>query len=235
LPSFLFLRYRPPVAADVSALGAAYTWYELAFTHSTPSRRLRELPGCATIASSALLKARIWMSVTLSFLQSDELGVKASISLQSGVVAPLQWSRNGDLPDVVQLHFRRAPGFERLSHDQYVALLREQVAQAEAKAAANRREKGIELIGRKAVLKQRWSDRPITREPRRGLSPRVACRNKWARIEALRRNKVFLDQYRGARADHLAGRAALFPPGTWWLCRYAGLKCAELGATAPPS
>jgi putative transposase len=142
---------------------------------------------------------------------------------------------NGDLPDIVQLHFRRAPGFERLSHGQYLALLREQVAQAEAKAAANRREKGIELVGRMAVLKQRWSDRPSTREPRRCLSPRVACRNKWRRIEALRRNKVFLDQYRGARADHLAGRNALFPPGTWWLCRYAGLKCAELGATAPPS
>jgi putative transposase len=26
---------------------------------------------------------------------------------------------NDDLPDVVQLHFRRAPGFERLSHEQY--------------------------------------------------------------------------------------------------------------------
>ena len=67
------------------------------------------------------------------------------------------------------------------------------------------------------------------------LSPRVACRNKWARIEALQRNQAFLDQYRGARADHLAGRDALFPPGTWWLCRFAGLKSAELGSTAPPS
>jgi hypothetical protein len=56
-----------------------------------------------------------------------------------------------------------------------------------------------------------------------------------ARIEALQRNKAFLDQYRGARADHLAGRKGLFPPGTWWLCRFAGLKCAESGATAPPS
>jgi hypothetical protein len=63
----------------------------------------------------------------------------------------------------------------------------------------------------------------------------VTCRNKWARIEALQRNKVFLDQYRGARADLLAGREALFPPGTWWLCCYAGLACAEIGARMPPS
>jgi hypothetical protein len=87
----------------------------------------------------------------------------------------------------------------------------------------------------KGVLRQHWSHRPNTREPRRGLSPRVACRNKWARIEALQRNQAFLDHYRGARADHLAGRDALFPPGTWWLCRFAGLKSAELGSTSPPS
>jgi hypothetical protein len=45
----------------------------------------------------------------------------------------------------------------------------------------------------------------------------------------------FLDQYRAPSVDHLAGREALFPPGTLWLCRVAGLKCAESGATAPPS
>jgi hypothetical protein len=142
---------------------------------------------------------------------------------------------NDDLPDVVQLHFRRAPGFESLTHAEYAKLVGEQVAQAQAKAAEERREKGIKLLGRKAVLRQHWSHSPNTREPRRGLSPRVACRNKWARIEALQRNRAFLDQYRGARADHLAGRDAVFPYGTWWLCRYAGLTCAELGATAPPT
>jgi putative transposase len=142
---------------------------------------------------------------------------------------------NGDLPAVVQLAFRRAPGFEDLSHDEYARLVRCQVDQAVARAAEERREKGIKLVGRKAVLRQHWSQSPNTREPRRGLSPRVACRNKWARIEALQRNRAFLDQYRAARADHLAGHDAIFPPGTWWLRRYAGLCCAELGGTAPPS
>lgn len=142
---------------------------------------------------------------------------------------------NDDLPDVVQLSFRRAPGFERLSRAQYASMVHEGVDRAVAKAAEERREKGIKLVGRKAVLRQHWSHSPNTREPRRRLSPRVACRNKWARIEALQRNRAFLDQYRGARADHLAGHDAVFPPGTWWLCRYAGLKCAESSATAPPS
>ncbi len=143
-------------------------------------------------------------------------------------------AKNGDLPDVLQLGFRRAPGFETLSHREYATLVREHVDHAVAKAAEERRERGIRLVGRKAVLRQHWGHRPSTREPRRGLSPRVACRNKWARVEALRRDKVFVDDYRGARADHLAGREAVFPPGTWWLCRHAGLKCVEIGASAPP-
>jgi putative transposase len=103
------------------------------------------------------------------------------------------------------------------------------------KAAQERRQKGIKLVGRKAVLRQHWGHSPNTREPSRRLSPRVACRDKWARIEALQRNRVFLDQYRCARADHLTGREAVFPAGTWWLCRHGGLKCAEFGATAPPT
>ncbi len=142
---------------------------------------------------------------------------------------------NLGLPDLVQLHLRRAPGFEQLSQQDYAKLVREQVDLAVTRAAAERREKGIRLVGRKDVLKQPWRHSPSTREPRRGMSPQVACRNKWARIEALARNQAFLDQYRGAREEQLAGRQTVFPPGTWWLCRYAGLIAAELGATAPPS
>jgi hypothetical protein len=33
----------------------------------------------------------------------------------------------------------------------------------------------------------------------------------------------------------ISTRARGYPAGTWWLHRFAGVKCAELGATAPPS
>jgi len=59
-------------------------------------------------------------------------------------------------------------------------------------------------------------------------------KNTWARVEALQRNQAFIGRCRKARADHLAGRGAIFPAGNWWLHRFAGVKCAELGATAPP-
>jgi REP element-mobilizing transposase RayT len=141
---------------------------------------------------------------------------------------------NDDLPDAIALHFLRAPGYENLSQAEYTKLLRDKVAEAEQKAAAERRENGIKLLGRKGVSSQPWSDCSGTHEPRRKLSPRVACKNTWARVEALQRNQSFIDRYREARADHLAGRETIFPAGTWWLHRFACVKCADAGATAPP-
>ena len=74
---------------------------------------------------------------------------------------------NEDLPEVVRLGFRRAPGFERLSHAEYAKLVREHVDRAVAKAKAERLKKGIKLVGRKNILRQDWNDSPNTREPRR--------------------------------------------------------------------
>jgi len=37
---------------------------------------------------------------------------------------------NGDLPDAIDLHFRRAPGFEHLSHAEYSKLLRDKIVEA---------------------------------------------------------------------------------------------------------
>ncbi len=54
-------------------------------------------------------------------------------------------------------------------------------------------------------------------------------------IEALQRNKVFIEQYRDARMAWLAGQDVVFPAGTWWLHRFAGEKRAEPDATAPPA
>ncbi|MEQ1729092.1 MAG: hypothetical protein ABL982_12005, partial [Vicinamibacterales bacterium] len=67
---------------------------------------------------------------------------------------------------------------------------------------------------------------PGSVEPRRGLRPRVAARSVWSRVEALRRNRAFEDAYRTARLLWLAGFAVVFPPGTYWLRRFAGVPVA---------
>jgi putative transposase len=129
------------------------------------------------------------------------------------------------LPKVVTLHFVRPPGWEGLSHADWVTLLTRKVSQVELIAAAERAKTGVRVLGRKAVLRQHWNESPRSCEPRRQLAPRVAAKNKWARIEALQRNRAFLAAYRAARALFLQGESTYFPAGTYWLQRFAGVLC----------
>ena len=80
-------------------------------------------------------------------------------------------------------------------------------------------------LGRR-ILRQSWRDSPTTLEPRRTLNPRVAARSMWHRIEALLRNKAFVVAYRAARLLWLAGIPTVFPAGTYWLHRFAGVPVA---------
>jgi 1-acyl-sn-glycerol-3-phosphate acyltransferase len=72
-------------------------------------------------------------------------------------------------------------------------------------------------------LRQRPTDRPDSQEPRREISPRVAAKNKWRRIEALLRNKAFQLAYAKARDAFKRGVTdVMFPEGTYWLVKFAG-------------
>jgi putative transposase len=131
--------------------------------------------------------------------------------------------KDGDLPEVVTIQCVRPPAFRQLSHDQWRTLLGERIAAAERAAATERRSNGRRVMGRRQVLHQRPTDRPASHEPRRQLSPRIASLNKWARIEAIQRSKAFLAAYRAARNLWLAGLAAVFPLGTYWLRLHGGV------------
>ena len=133
----------------------------------------------------------------------------------------------GPMPEVVSLSFARPEGFGHLSATEYTAMILERVRVAEEAATAERRRTGTAVLGRKNVLAQRWSDRPGSREPRRHLSPHVAARSKWSRIEALLRSRAFRDAYTAARASFAAGiRDVIFPAGTYWLRRFTRAICA---------
>ena len=139
----------------------------------------------------------------------------------------------GPMPDVVSLPFGRPEGFEDLSTKAFANLVIERVRVVEELAAGERRRTGGSVLGRRAVLDQKWSDRPGTREPRRQMNPRVAARSKWSRIEALMRNRAFRDAYAAARASFAAGiRDVIFPAGTYWLRRFTQAICAPCPAPA---
>jgi REP-associated tyrosine transposase len=121
----------------------------------------------------------------------------------------------GGMPDAVTIRFSAPPALAVLSREAFVRALRELVAAAEEKAAAVRRRTGAAVLGRPKILAQHWSDRPPDHEPRRELSPSLACRDKWRRIELLAHSRTFHALYRAAFEAFRTGLAAIFPAGTW--------------------
>lgn len=130
------------------------------------------------------------------------------------------------LPKLERLMFVRPPGWEHLAHADWVALLRARIGAVELAAASERQKTGARVLGRKAVLRQPWHASPQSNAPRRQLSPRVAAKSKWARFEALQRNRAFLVDYQLARSLFLRGETPCFPAGTYWLRRFVGVSCS---------
>ncbi len=130
-----------------------------------------------------------------------------------------------DMPEEVTLRFEIPPGLG--DEGEILARIRVRVAEVEAEHIARRAATGARVLGRRAVRAQSWRDRPTTHEPRFGLRPQVAARNRWARIEALQRNRLFLEAYTDARRRWLLGAPTLFPPGTYWLSRFAFVPVAR--------
>lgn len=105
--------------------------------------------------------------------------------------------------------------------------LRDRVRAVEDEHAANRLRTGLRVLGRRGVLAQSWRAQPSSCEPRRNLRPQVASRSPWARLEALLRNRGFALAYADARARWRDGVPAVFPPGTYWLQRFASVAVLE--------
>ncbi|MCE9577120.1 MAG: hypothetical protein K8W52_28490 [Deltaproteobacteria bacterium] len=129
------------------------------------------------------------------------------------------------MPPEVTLEFVIPP--ELGDADEVRQILRERVAFVEEDLAATRARTGVPILGRRAILRQPWWAQPSSHEPRRGLRPRVAARSFWPRLEALLRNRDFVSRYGEARAHWLAGLAAVFPSGTYWLRRFANVPITQ--------
>jgi REP element-mobilizing transposase RayT len=130
----------------------------------------------------------------------------------------------GSLPESLTLALTTPPGFPSAAafREQLLAALAEKEAKAVLAASG--------FTGVKRVLAQQPTARPGSMEPRRRLSPRVAARDQWKRIEALARLGSFLAAYRTAlRAWHEGREGVLFPPGTYLMRVAHGVACAGAG------
>jgi putative transposase len=132
----------------------------------------------------------------------------------------------GCMPEQVRLELFCPPGFE--SAEEFGRRLTEALELREQKAREEL--KGRQVLGVRGVLSQRAMGGPATQEPRGRLRPRVGCRDKWRRVEALGRLRSFLEEYRVAwNAFRRGSREVLFPAGTYWMRVVQGVRCAAPG------
>ena len=135
---------------------------------------------------------------------------------------PLHFFRpNGPMPDALELTLTLPAELGPAAA--VLAELRDRVRAVELERGAARARTGERVLGRRAVLAQSWRDSPTNKEPRRNLRPCVATRSRWARIEALLRNRAFVVEYASAREQWRNGLLSVFPPGTYWLHRFASV------------
>jgi bacteriocin-like protein len=137
-------------------------------------------------------------------------------------------AEGGTWPEVAVLELVRPPGYEELSDDELAAVIGGAIEEREARLRAEHDAAGRSFLGRHGVLGQPRHGRPRTREPRFRISPRVACRNKWLRIERLRANRRWLTSYGEAVAHWRAGnRRVVFPLGTYLMRVVHRARCAD--------
>lgn len=132
---------------------------------------------------------------------------------------------NGPMPETVEMAL--AIPSELGAEAELLEELRQRVHAVEVEITAERHQTGRRICGRRAVLHQSWRGQPSSDAPRRTLRPRIASRDKWARMEALLRDRAFLAAYAQARAGWRNGESIVFPPGTYWLRRFAYVPIAE--------
>ncbi len=152
-------------------------------------------------------------------------GVNTYTNLVSGralrATRPRHFFRDpGPLPEKIEL--RMTIPAELGPADAFIAEVRAGVERVEREVAETRRDTGASVLGRRRILEQRWDEAPTTFAPRRNLRPRFAGRTE-ARIDALGKYRAFLAAYRFALVVWRTRVVSLFPCGTYWLARFAGV------------
>jgi REP element-mobilizing transposase RayT len=134
----------------------------------------------------------------------------------------------GPLPETAELGLSAPSGFA--SAEEFRGQLVVELARLEEEAARELASQGRRFLGAARVMIQNPFSRPAPGEPRFGLKPRLASRDKWKRIEGLQRLRDWEARYAAALEGWRAGiRDVVFPPGTWLMRVLHGAACAAAG------
>ncbi len=85
---------------------------------------------------------------------------------------------NGNMPKTAKLKLVRPPTHDHLSDKEFVALLEKKLEKRETEIREHAKAKNIRFLGVRHIQRQRHTDTPKSKEPRRKLKPRVAAVNK---------------------------------------------------------
>ena len=132
---------------------------------------------------------------------------------------------NGPTPETATLTFVPLPHLEA-EPDKGVAAMSASLKADEEKLRKKARKQGRRFVGIRNIRRQRWSECPTSFARRRGLSPRVATRCKWRRIEAIQRDRQFVAEHADCRRQWLAGnRDVTWPHGTYQMRVLHNVPC----------
>jgi hypothetical protein len=133
------------------------------------------------------------------------------------------FDESGAMPATSTLTLTRPPVYRDLDDEQLFERLMEAVRVAEKDAQQRLRREHRRFMGRDKLLKQHWNHVPQTPEARYRVAPRIAASSRWLVLAELQRDRVWERAYALARERLRAGLDAIFPSGTYWLRRFAGV------------
>lgn len=142
--------------------------------------------------------------------------------------------KDGPMPETVTLRAERLDGYEHLDDAAWISTIAAAVTAVERRARETRAEARRGVVGRKAVLRARHTDRAASPERRRGLRPQVACRDPKKRARELALLRGFRVAHGHALRRWIGGdHHVVFPPGTFRM-RRLGAVC-EMSRCPPPA
>jgi hypothetical protein len=126
----------------------------------------------------------------------------------------------------VELRFTVPPHFRDRPVEEVVADMNAEIDRRQRDIRAERRRKGRAFLGADRVLKTNPFTFPKTRHVKGKLNPTFAAGTAEGQRRAREERAHFLTAYREARFKWRHGLSCLFPFGTVWLARFAGVPCA---------
>jgi putative transposase len=132
----------------------------------------------------------------------------------------------GQMPEEVTLTLVRPPIFRELDDDALYERLVTAVRTHELELQCKIRQKGRRFLGLRKLARQSWNQAPKSFEERFTITPKVAASSKWLVLAELQRDREWERQYAAARALLRDGKPAIFPAGTYWMRRFAGVEVA---------